>query len=164
MKQTIYLAALGALIATGAAVAQEPAMSGKGGQWLMQMDQDGDGKVTAAEMTAAAKAHFDEADANDDGKLSSDEMRALREMRRGMRRVARLDQDGDQMLSFEELTSRRDPAKLIARLDTNGDDAIDAAEFAEGRKKMRKGDGERCGNWAEHRKEGKGRNADCDRS
>lgn len=158
MKKTIYLAALGALIATGSAFAQEPAMSGKGGGWLMQMDQDGDGKVTAEEMTAGAKARFDAADADGDGKLSPDEMRNWRKARR----MARLDQDGDGLLSFEELTLRRDPAKLIARLDVNGDGAVEAAEFAAGRKKMRKGDRDGGGSCKEHRK-GEGRTMACDR-
>lgn len=40
------------------------------------MDTDGDGKATAAEVAAAAAAHFDQMDTNHDGSLSEDEFRA----------------------------------------------------------------------------------------
>jgi hypothetical protein len=51
------------------------------------MDTDGDGKATAAEVTAAAEARFATMDANHDGTLSEDEFRAgMSQMMGGGRR------------------------------------------------------------------------------
>jgi Ca2+-binding EF-hand superfamily protein len=45
---------------------------------LKKIDTDGDGKVSKAEALAAAAARFDKADANKDGFLTVEEMKAAR--------------------------------------------------------------------------------------
>ncbi|WP_232281590.1 EF-hand domain-containing protein [Sagittula stellata] len=114
-------------------------------------DTDGDGKITEAEMKAAAEKRFTDADTNGDGMLSADEMAARAEAQREARRVARmtersqamidrLDYDGDGMLSLEE-AQRQAPAdmfdRMLERLDTDGDGALSQEEIAAAKAKMR---------------------------
>ena len=49
-----------------------------GAKMLKSIDTDGDGKVSKAEALAAAAARFDRADANKDGFLTVEEMKAAR--------------------------------------------------------------------------------------
>lgn len=49
-----------------------------GARMLKSVDTDGDGKVSKAEALAAAAARFDKADANKDGFLTVEEMKAAR--------------------------------------------------------------------------------------
>lgn len=53
------------------------------GRMLGMADADKDGRVSLQEATAAATAHFDRADANHDGTLTPDEMRAAHQAMRG---------------------------------------------------------------------------------
>lgn len=46
------------------------------GAFMKRMDTDGDGRISKAEALAAAAARFDAADANKDGFLTPDEMKA----------------------------------------------------------------------------------------
>ena len=48
------------------------------GGFMKRLDTDGDGKISKAEALAAAAARFDAADANKDGFLTPDEMKAAR--------------------------------------------------------------------------------------
>ncbi|MGH1354402.1 MAG: EF-hand domain-containing protein [Thalassovita sp.] len=105
-----------------------------------QADTDGDGALSADEMTARAKAENEERmakrtdrmierrDANDDGKLSFDEMQPKKQGKM----FDRLDADNDGAISTEEF------AKLQERMDKRG--------HGEG-KMMRQGhgDGDGCG-------------------
>ena len=50
----------------------------RGGRMLKSLDTDGDGKISKAEALAAAAARFDRADANKDGFLTVEEMKAAR--------------------------------------------------------------------------------------
>jgi Ca2+-binding EF-hand superfamily protein len=56
---------------------------GMGGHMFEMADSDKDGRVSIQEATNAAAAHFDKADANHDGTLSRDEMRAAHKAMRG---------------------------------------------------------------------------------
>ena len=55
---------------------------GRGGH-LKRMDTDGDGKLSRNEALAAAAARFDAADANKDGFVTPEEMKAARHAHRG---------------------------------------------------------------------------------
>ena len=54
-----------------------------GSKMLAHADSDKDGKVTLAEMTAGALAHFDQVDANKDGTITLEERKAMRDARHG---------------------------------------------------------------------------------
>jgi Ca2+-binding EF-hand superfamily protein len=56
---------------------------GHGKKMLKLVDTDGDGKVSKAEALAAAAARFDRADANKDGFITVEEMKASRHGHRG---------------------------------------------------------------------------------
>lgn len=55
-----------------------------GKAFMKRMDTDADGKVSRNEALAAAAARFDAADANKDGFVTQEEMRAARKARHGM--------------------------------------------------------------------------------
>jgi hypothetical protein len=63
----------------GMAMGMMRGMRGMGGG---KADTDGDKAVSQAEFAAAALARFDNADANKDGRITADEMRSQRQMRR----------------------------------------------------------------------------------
>jgi len=98
-----------------------------------EMDANGDGKVTAAELTAYQTARFAKADTNNDGRLSLIELDAAHAGKREQR-IARMiawhDADGDGMLSAEEMP-KRGPGKLM-RLDRDGDGAVSLEELRAG--------------------------------
>jgi Ca2+-binding EF-hand superfamily protein len=59
------------------------------GRMLERQDANKDGKVTLAEATTSALAHFDEVDANRDGTLSAEERQAYRDKKRAEWRAKR---------------------------------------------------------------------------
>lgn len=110
------------------------------------LDADGDGVVTAEELSAAGPAAaFAEADANGDGALEGDELTAFRaaqerarEERRQQRMIKRLDSDGDGKLSLEEIEAgnRRGPQQVFDRLDTDDNGEVSLEELAEAQQRM----------------------------
>jgi Ca2+-binding EF-hand superfamily protein len=114
-----------------------------------QLDADGSGEVTQAEMEAAKAARFAAADANGDGVLSAEELAAQASAQiteRTTRMIERFDTDGDGALSQEEMPKPRrggDSAKMFERLDADGSGGISKEEFENGRKHSRRGGGER---------------------
>lgn len=107
---------------------------------FQSLDADGDGRLTAEEMSANRAARFAAADADGDGLLSADEMRAAQEaqrMARAERIIARMDADGDGLLSLQEIGARRDPAWMFDRMDADEDGVISAEEFEAMRGKAR---------------------------
>lgn len=110
-------------------------------QRFAQLDTDGDGRVSLAELQAAPKRgprrdpakRFARLDANDDGRVTRDEVPRMPDAR-----FQKLDQNGDGALSVEELSAGR-PGKGarghgmrgkggLARLDQDGDGQVTAAE------------------------------------
>lgn len=101
-----------------------------------ELDADGDGSITIAEVKARSAAHFAESDTNGDGKLSADELtaavaaRAAERAAAGMARMIEWrDTDGDGMLSEAEMSDTAG-SRMFARLDANDDGVISAEEFA----------------------------------
>lgn len=120
-----------------------------------EIDTNGDGRITPAEMTAHMQARFDAADTDGDGLLSRDEMvsrmmerQADRMARRADRMIERHDADGDGQISLDEMQAARQGG-MMNRMDRDDDGAISREEFTSG--SGRHGDGHHGG---------KGRNAD----
>lgn len=102
---------------------------------IAAMDSDKDGKVTKAEVEAFQAARMKEADANADGKLSADELVAMRVKAMSARMsehaaemVKNLDTDADGLLSATELAARPGPAAMFDKIDANSDGAVTQAE------------------------------------
>ena len=149
------------LVGAGAAMAQgkQRGMGGMGGMGDMGMmmfefsdvDKNGDGKISQAEMEAHAKVRFDAADTDGNGKLSAAEMTVAAEKMRQERRVRkmakmieRMDADKDGELSFEEMPGQKTRAdRMFMRLDKDGDGAISQEEMEAARKNSgeRRGEG-----------------------
>jgi Ca2+-binding EF-hand superfamily protein len=97
------------------------------------LDADGDGLLTAEELTAQAQARFAAADANSDGGLSVEEIVAMMEAERLARATERLtqaDANGDGLLQVAELADRMpDLAQMLERADLDEDGAVSAEEY-----------------------------------
>ncbi|WGW05599.1 EF-hand domain-containing protein [Tropicibacter oceani] len=137
----------------GIAHARGYASDGQQGAGMQQMfekfDTDSDGKITQAEIDAAKAARFAAADSDGDGFLSAEEMTAyadqMRAERETQRRAARteamvksLDKDGDGKLSAEEATAGGPGQMMLQRLDADKDGAVSLEELLEARGMMGK--------------------------
>ncbi|NKB26617.1 MAG: hypothetical protein GKR99_03215 [Rhodobacteraceae bacterium] len=167
--RTTILAAVAATVALGAmAPTLADARPGRGQDITFeQLDQNGDGKLSMADVEAAFAERFATIDADGNGSLSPEEFAnqrgALRAARAGDR-IEELDQNGDGLLSAEEMASadkgdrrgmrkgRRgggDPMqrleRLIERFDTDGDAALSEAEFDTAKAEMSERRGKRGG-------------------
>lgn len=147
MKKPYLIAGITALTVVAATLsvsAHQRAMGpgGPGGPGMMErptfaeLDADGDGQVTTAEMDAYGKARFDEADTDGNGTLSAEEMAARVEQKMHERmaqgaaeRLRVMDEDGDGALSYDEMAGARS-GRMFRRIDADGDGSISADEYA----------------------------------
>ncbi|CAM3961279.1 EF-hand domain-containing protein [Phaeobacter inhibens] len=146
MKHTKFIAAViavGAVIGATGAIAK-PGFGGKGGHGprmsFEEMDINGDGQVTKAEMEGLREARFAAADTDGDGQLTLAEMEAAAQARAKTRAAAmleRMDVDKDGALSLDELPKPRRMEKMFDRVDANDDGAISKEEFESARAKFR---------------------------
>lgn len=152
LKTKLVLAGVGLALAMTPIMAQ--AKGGHGPRVMFEeLDADGNGSITEAEMQAHRAARFTTADTDEDGSLSRAELEAQmksgdedRMERRLNRMMDRLDADDNGALSQEELAQaggdRR--GRGFLRLDKDGDGAVSKAEFDEmgkGRRGGRDGSG-----------------------
>ena len=142
-----------ALAGLGLALAMSPMMAqAKGGHGprvtFEELDANGDGSVTEAEMQAHRAAQFTAADTDGDGSLSRAELEAQmksgkedRMTRRLDKMMERVDADGNGVLSQDELANvgSERKGKGFSRMDKDGDGAISKAEFDDMGKKRRGG-------------------------
>jgi Ca2+-binding EF-hand superfamily protein len=149
----VILATAGALAAT-TVVAKPGGFGGMGPKvQFEELDTDGNGEITKAEMEAHKASRFATADSNGDGKLSAEEMAAQarkRATKRVGKMISRLDKDGDGMLSQEEMANRGGRhGDMFVRVDSDGNGAISKEEFEQARQhrggKWRGGDCNRGG-------------------
>ncbi|MCI5096485.1 MAG: EF-hand domain-containing protein [Rhodobacteraceae bacterium] len=137
----IVLATAG-LVAAGAAQAQ-PGGPGKFGPKLSfeELDTDGNGELSKAELMAQREAHFKKADTNGDGALSLEEAKA-QGSKMGAERAAkmfeRMDENADQKISLDELPKPRKAGKMFNRMDSDGNGSISAEEFADAKAHMKR--------------------------
>ena len=111
MKTTLVATALAALTlaAGGAAVAQQSAERPQAR--ALRADTDGDQRLSQAEFVGRRVERLSAADADRDGSVTRDEMRAAAEARRTQRaeaRFERLDADDDGAISKAEFEARRE--------------------------------------------------------
>lgn len=100
-----------------------------------ELDTNGDGMLSVAEMKAQGDARFAAMDANGDGVITADEigahsaqMAAQRSAKMFERMLQWRDVDGDGGLSQAEMDGNQ-AEKMFARADADGDGAISAEEF-----------------------------------
>ena len=111
-------------------------------QMFDEADVDGDGALTQDEIDGFKANRFAAMDANADGKVAADELVAYRMMQRAKRQISRMDQDGDGLLSIDELPDRTPP---FARFDLDQNGSVTKAELELARETMRGMRGDRRG-------------------
>lgn len=124
----------------GALLALQVAASPAIDREFASMDANHDGKVSAAEHAAGAKAMFEKMDANHDGMVTAAEMTAAHTAITGQAakksdmsaadKIKVVDADGDGVLSAEE--HAKGSAAMFAKMDANRDGFLSKEEMAAG--------------------------------
>ncbi|WDI32132.1 hypothetical protein PUV54_02865 [Hyphococcus flavus] len=120
----------GAMAAAGAGLIAAGAYAddgkGRGGHWE-KMDTNGDGEITADEMSDRFAAHLEEADTDGSGGISKEEMKAFRQARRDARREARNpDKNDDGVVDRTEFINAAQ--ERFDRMDKDGDGVLSEDE------------------------------------
>lgn len=136
MKAYALLAAV--LLPIGASAAPDV------GKQFSAMDANQDGKVTAAEHAAGAKAMFGKMDANHDDKVTATEMNAAHRAITGQTakrgdmsaadKIKAVDSDGDGILTADE--HAKASAAMFVKMDVNVDGFLSKDELAAGHAAM----------------------------
>jgi len=92
------------------------------------MDQNGDGKISAAEAQWVTAKSIARIDTNKDGMLSADELRAARASHRGQH--PKLDTNGDGLISRDEAKAAPRLAENFDAIDSNKDGQLSRDEMA----------------------------------
>ena len=139
MNRSIILSAVAAVVVGVVATGVVAKTTGYGSaKFFEKVDENDDGKLTRAEMTAFAKTKFSEADTDGNGSLSLEEMTAHskhkmgnRMGKRGAEMIEKRDQNGDGELNFEEMQAGKNRLdRMFSKLDSDGDGAIGMEEMA----------------------------------
>ena len=94
-----------------------------------RFDTDGNGSLDASELEAMGDKHGGKRGGKEGGKHGH------KGGDKGARMIERMDANDDGKLSMEEMMQRHDPAKMFERLDKDGNGSVSAEEF-EAAKKM----------------------------
>jgi hypothetical protein len=108
----------------------EPGYKGRGPDALFaRWDKDGDGKVALGDLPERMRSHLAKADANGDGMITRDELKAAHQAMRAESQK-KLDTNGDGVVSDEERAAARARfrAEHFAEADKNHDGALSADE------------------------------------
>ena len=136
--------AFAGLLAETAYAADDPPAGGeqRAMKRFERLDKDQSGGITFEEFSAALHMRVNDADANHDGKITTEELTAAFERMRAKRMAERLmrrfDDNGDGVLTADEIETRH--KRMFARLDKNGDGKLDPDEMPK-RRGMRRGMG-----------------------
>jgi 5-hydroxyisourate hydrolase-like protein (transthyretin family) len=146
-KTSILLGAGGAVALSLAAAAF--AFAPEGHDPMAMFDKDGNGSISLAEIRQGAQAMFRKVDANNDGRISADEMRAHHRMMGphhrgpdGAHREApggrlHMDADGDGAVTLAELQGQIE--QHFAQADANRDGSISREEMEAAHRSMHAG-------------------------
>jgi len=135
MKKSVILMGATALAIAVAAVAGQASPRGERAALnFADMDVDGDGRLTAADLEAFRADRFARIDSDGDGAVTLEEFSARASAdaaERAGRMFERLDADADGRLGRDVLERRgRGPdPRMIERFDTDGDGALSEDEF-----------------------------------
>lgn len=140
MKSATFISAivLSAVTVTGT-TALAKGFRDRGPINFQELDADGDGQVTKAELEAHRTQMFTSADANGDGKLSVEEMQAEVQKKANDRvteMFARHDSNNDGFLTTDEMPKPRRAGMMFDRIDADGNGSLSEQEFANARDKM----------------------------
>lgn len=128
-------------VTAGASMADTPKKDGKGQRpSFEQLDTNGDGQLTQAEMENARAARFAKADTNGDGALSADELSAAgheKAKERSAKMMEKFDANGDGVLSPDEMPKPRNAGKMFDRMDADGSGGVSKEEFDAASAKMK---------------------------
>ncbi|SCZ68986.1 EF hand [Epibacterium ulvae] len=136
VKLMAVLVTAASIVATGAVIAK-PGGAGHQRLGFEQIDTDGNGELSRAELDAVKAARFSATDSNGDGQLSLEEISAKgseRAAKRAEKMMKRLDSNEDGQLSQDELSATGREGRMFARLDADKSGAISKQEFEEARK------------------------------
>jgi Ca2+-binding EF-hand superfamily protein len=123
MKYVALFTALGLASAAFFAVGAPEGHGARGSERLKQADTNGDGMISREEAKALPMIakHFDEIDANHDGQITADELRAFHEKRRA-EQFKKVDTNGDGKISKAEAQANAPRLyEHFDQLDTNKD-------------------------------------------
>lgn len=144
MKKTVMTGLIAALVigSAGFAVARG-GPEGHGPRFnFEELDTNGDGQITAAEMEAHKAERFASQDTDGDGFLSKEELVAAMTQKieesvapRADKMLERKDADNDGQISLAELENNERPKSFFERLDKDGDGAISKEEMETMKKK-----------------------------
>lgn len=144
MTYGIFTTSLAAIFTLGLSQGAFAASQGKASLTIdhaaifAQLDTDGNGLLTQAELAKADQLRFKNADSDKDGLLSQTEVGnqmihsiQRRIARKSAKMIERRDIDKDGKISLEEMqaASGKRGSKMFARLDKNEDGAVSAEEF-----------------------------------
>jgi Ca2+-binding EF-hand superfamily protein len=131
MKHVSIVAALGLACAAAFAYAGDQEGRGKMMERLKAADTNGDGMISKQESAALPRLakDFDAIDANHDGQVTMDELRAFHEAHRGKGGMKKLDTDGDGRISRAEAAKAPRLAEHFDAIDTNHDGFITPEEM-----------------------------------
>ena len=132
MKTVVSLAAIALAAASFAALAGE---GGPRGDHFKKADTNGDGMISKAEAAAMPRLakNFDVIDANKDGQVTADEMRAFHETRRA-EHWKKVDANGDGLISRAEAQAGAPRLfEHFEQLDANKDGQVSKQELEAGR-------------------------------
>ncbi|MEX0305927.1 MAG: EF-hand domain-containing protein [Ruegeria sp.] len=136
MKTTTFISAI---VVAAVAVTGTSALAKGPRPTFQELDTDGNGEVTQAEIAAHRNQKFTAADTDGDGQLSVDEMQAAAQTKandRVTKMFEKHDANADGFLSEDELPKPRRASKMFERIDADGNGSISEQEYADAKDRM----------------------------